>query len=201
MPSSNRSRQDSNVKAAYIGGFFLLLSVVVAGVFGFWQGIFVPLSPSETIPALGIVAGSTQPASVPVATNPTAVPPQIPNVNGRWRGYIDFVDATGLVIRQGLEIDIDQNGTQFVGEAGQTCNQCPFPTWATLVNAWVSYTVSGSIDANGAFILRHGRIMQTYPPGFYGTCNDVIELEYNERNETISGNYLCNGVQLYAYME
>lgn len=39
-PVPDKKKTDHSVRVAYIGGVFLLVSVVIAGIFGLWQGVF-----------------------------------------------------------------------------------------------------------------------------------------------------------------
>lgn len=43
----DKRKVDSNIRAAYIGGAFLLVSVLIAGIFGLWQGVFANSTSSE----------------------------------------------------------------------------------------------------------------------------------------------------------
>lgn len=71
MPTPEQDQKlDSGIRAAYIGGGFLLLSVVIAGIFGLWQGIFANPNPTAT----SVVVA-------PTATDepkPTDIPANIP---------------------------------------------------------------------------------------------------------------------------
>ncbi len=65
-PVPDKKKPDSSIRVAYIGGAFLLISVVIAGIFGLWQGYFTNLADTQLTPA-------TQ-AALPPTDSPTDNP-------------------------------------------------------------------------------------------------------------------------------
>lgn len=57
-PRPTQQNTDSTIKAAYIGGAFLLAGVIIAGLFGLWQGVFANnLSPTNETTGITEIAG------------------------------------------------------------------------------------------------------------------------------------------------
>lgn len=68
-PVPDKKKPDPNIRAAYIGGGFVLIAAVIAGVFGLWQGYFAnPPSDPKTAVAQNITETPTD-AFTPIPTS------------------------------------------------------------------------------------------------------------------------------------
>lgn len=63
IPHVDQQKPDTNIRVAYIGGGFLILSVIIAGLFGLWQGVF-----------------ATNPSATPTPTEMTETVDNTPNI-------------------------------------------------------------------------------------------------------------------------
>lgn len=96
-PSLPKGR-DSNIRAAYIGGAFLLISVFIAGVFGLWQGVFSD-DHSSPIP-------SSIPTTVLVTETITVTPSPKPSTSLTTTATATPTESLGT-----LEIEVSPEGT------------------------------------------------------------------------------------------
>jgi sulfatase modifying factor 1 len=64
-PVPDKKEKDSSIRVAYIGGVFLLVSVIIAGIFGLWQGVFANQNSTPTPPTEIALNTTDEPLSTP----------------------------------------------------------------------------------------------------------------------------------------
>ena len=185
MPFENKPRPDNSVKIAYISGVFLLVSVLITGVFGLWSGVFANDNSSGN-------PSPTRISSPPTGTTPQP-PSQTPNLNGRWDGFVTMSHSMGTA-SGAAALQINQNGSSFTGEMYLTCPGCWNGLTASYVDAWIRISISGSVDSNGMIDYRQHSILESFPNNFWMTCNGVLPLDYIDVLDAIIGSYSCNGI-------
>lgn len=77
-PQHNNKVSDPAIRAAYIGGAFLIASVLIAGLFGLFQGVFSNSTPqpthSSTVTDLPIATHTNTPRIPTITDMPTLIP-------------------------------------------------------------------------------------------------------------------------------
>ena len=118
-PVSDKHKPDGNVRAAYIGGMFLLVSVIIAGIFGLWQGVFADKS-SPTTPVVQAATNTDMPEPTNTEISTLTGSEILQTVEAEWTHTAQIQAAFDLTLTVVQQSSIDQTSTAEQFTANET---------------------------------------------------------------------------------
>jgi formylglycine-generating enzyme required for sulfatase activity len=115
-PVPDKKENDNTLRTAYIGGMFLLVSVVIAGIFGLWQGVFannVSAMPTTAIAQSNDDSETTNDVGTAFLPSETPQPTQTPTPTptATYTPTLSATDIEGTVQAQMNAILQDEQAT------------------------------------------------------------------------------------------
>ncbi|MEL7434046.1 MAG: toll/interleukin-1 receptor domain-containing protein, partial [Chloroflexota bacterium] len=129
-----RDKKDSQITAAYIGGGFLLVSVIIAGIFGLWQGVFANNqsddAPTQVVqePTATDTPAMTNTPFDPVIASVTAIFQTSEAVNQLTQAALAPTE-TELALQIAATETQEANFLIMTNVAGSLTPPSPTPTW------------------------------------------------------------------------